>query len=103
MPVFLFALSFVSEIDWVRAAFVFIILHLLMYPSSNGYNSFMDRDETSIGGVKNPMQPTIQLFYVSVLMDAMAIVLSIFISPVFACGAIIYIVCSRMYSYRKIR
>jgi hypothetical protein len=33
---------------------IFIILHLLVYPASNGYNSYMDRDETPIGGLKNP-------------------------------------------------
>ena len=40
----------------------------------------MDKDETPIGGLSNPLQPTRQLFYASVMMDVVAILLSLFIS-----------------------
>lgn len=103
MPVFWFALSFVDDINWGRAALVFILLHVLLYPSSNGYNSYMDRDETSIGGVENPMQPTRQLYFVTVLMDVAASALAFLISTTFAALFIFYIICSRLYSYRPIR
>jgi len=103
MPVYWFALSQLSDKNWIRAALVFIILHLLVYPASNGYNSYMDRDETSIGGLKNPSQPTKQLFYVTVMMDAFALLLSSFISIYFLFGISLYILASRAYSYRKIR
>ena len=62
MPVFWFALGQVVDKDWWRALLIFVILHLLVYPASNGYNSYMDRDTTSIGGLQHPMQPTQQLF-----------------------------------------
>ena len=52
MPLYWFALSQVATIQTRDAVFIFIILHLLVYPSSNGYNSYMDRDVGSIGGVK---------------------------------------------------
>ena len=103
MPVFFFALSFVKEIDWYNAVFAFLIIHLLVYPASNGYNSYMDRDEESIGGIKKPMQPTRELFYTTIVMDVLAIALSLFISLMFAAAITIYILCSRMYSYRGIR
>ncbi len=103
MPVYWFALSQVDEIKISSAIFVFIILHLLVYPASNGYNSYMDRDETSIGGLKNPSQPTKQLFYFTVLMDAIAVLLSFFVSVYFAVGIFTYILISRAYSYRGIR
>jgi 1,4-dihydroxy-2-naphthoate octaprenyltransferase len=103
LPVFLFAVSQVPEINWENALFVFFILHLLVYPASNGYNSYMDRDEKPIGGLQNPLQPTRQLFYTTVLMDSIAIVLSFFISQVFALGILLYILASRAYSYRRIR
>ena len=86
LPVFLFALSQVPHINWMNVFLVFTVLHVLVYPSSNGYNSYMDRDETAIGGLSKPLQPTRQLFFVSVMMDLLALVLSIFISPVFALG-----------------
>jgi len=103
MPVYWFALSFVPHINRAHAVLVFIILHVLVYPSSNGYNSYMDRDEGSIGGLEKPMQPTKQLFYITVLMDVLALLLSCFISSFFTIGLLIYIVFSRMYSYRGIR
>src|ERR1043165_292316 len=100
MPVFWFALSFVNEINISHAILLFIILHLLVYPASNGYNSYMDRDTGSIGGVKNPKQPTKQLFYITILLDLLAITCSMFISIYFAIAVIAYIAASRAYSYR---
>lgn len=103
MPVYWFALSFADSIYLPRAILVFIILHLLVYPSSNGYNSYMDRDAGSIGGLKNPLQPTKQLFFVSIIMDVIALGLSLFISTTFAICVLIYIIFSRLYSYRGVR
>jgi 1,4-dihydroxy-2-naphthoate octaprenyltransferase len=103
MPVFWFALSFVPQVNWGRALLVFILLHVLLYPSSNGYNSYMDRDESSIGGIAHPMQPTKQLFYITVIMDVMAGILSFLVSVWFGFAFIFYIICSRLYSYRRVR
>ncbi len=103
MPVYLFALSQVVYIDWYSAIWAFVILHLLVYPASNGYNSYMDKDTSPIGGLANPMQPTKQLFYVTVIMDLAAILLSLLITWIFATGIFFYILASRSYSYRKIR
>ena len=103
MPLFWFSLSFVNHIDWVNAAIIFFLLHVLLYPASNGYNSYMDRDEASIGGIEKPMQPTRQLFLVTIVMDVLAACLSFMISKWFAAAFIFYIICSRLYSYRGIR
>ena len=103
MPVYWFALSQVVHINWVTAVLIFIILHLLVYPASNGYNSYMDRDTSPIGGLKNPMIPTRQLFIVTLIMDILAVSLSFFISPFFVLGIFFYILASRAYSYRRIR
>jgi 1,4-dihydroxy-2-naphthoate octaprenyltransferase len=103
MPVYLFAISQCEAPDWGMALITFIILHLLVYPASNGYNSYMDRDEGSIGGIKNPLQPTKQLFYLTVIMDCLAVAASLIVSRMFALGIAVYILASRAYSYRKIR
>ncbi|OQP64723.1 prenyltransferase [Niastella vici] len=103
LPVYLFALSQVPTINTAHALVIFFILHVLVYPSSNGYNSYMDRDETPIGGIKAPLPPTRQLFYTSVIMDVVAVLLSLFISYWFAICIIAYIAASRAYSYRGIR
>lgn len=102
-PVYFFALSQVPDIHWPSALLVFFILHGLVYPASNGYNSYMDRDETPVGGLAKPMQPEKELFYVTLVMDAMAIGLGLIISPVFCCCVFAYILASRTYSYRGIR
>ncbi|MEO7264243.1 MAG: UbiA family prenyltransferase [Ferruginibacter sp.] len=103
MPIYWFALSQVIHIDSSRAILVFIILHFMVYPSSNAYNSFMDRDTGSIGGIKNPQAPTRQLFNASLLLDALALICSLFISIYFMLGILAYILASRAYSYRGIR
>ena len=103
MPVYWFALSFTEQIHWGRAALIFVLLHLLLYPSSNGYNSYMDRDEGSIGGIANPMQPTRQLFLATILLDLLAALLSLLISTWFAVAMLGYIIFSRLYSYRRVR
>jgi 1,4-dihydroxy-2-naphthoate octaprenyltransferase len=102
-PLYFFALSQVAEINWFRAALIFIILHLLVYPASNGYNSYMDRDTGSIGGLEHPPLPSNNLYRVTIFLDLTAIVLSFFIGPLFAAMIPVYIAASKAYSYRKIR
>ncbi len=63
----------------------------------------MDRDKTAIGGLEKPMKPTRQLFYTTVFMDIIAIILGLVISVYFSTGILLYILASRAYSYRGIR
>jgi 1,4-dihydroxy-2-naphthoate octaprenyltransferase len=103
MPVYWFALSQVVKPNFARALLIFFIIHILIYPSSNGFNSYMDRDEGSIGGVKNPLPATRQLLWVSLIMDTSALLLGLFISLAFAGATALYILASRCYSARSIR
>lgn len=103
LPIYLFALSQLVHVDISRAVLVFVILHLLVYPSSNGYNSYMDRDETPIGGIENPLQPTKQLYYTTLLMDLVALGSSFWVSTPFFIALLLYILASRAYSFRGIR
>lgn len=103
MPVYWFAVSQVVEVNIANALLIFFILHILVYPASNGYNSYMDKDTSSIGGVENPMQPTKQLFYFTLILDALALILSLFISEYLFAAIGLYIAASRAYSNRTIR
>jgi len=103
MPVFWFALSQAPVIDWTNACLIFIILHLLVYPSSNGYNSYMDKDTGSIGGIEKPLPVHKELFYVSVAMDFIASLLSSLLGWAILVGVGVYIIASRLYSYRGVR
>ena len=102
-PLYFFALSQVPEIDWARAALIFFILHFLIYPASNGYNSYMDRDTGSIGGIEKPPPASTQLFYITIVLDIMGIMLGFLISPLFGLLMPLYIGASKAYSYRRIR
>ena len=102
-PIYLFALAQVPRINWIHAILVFIILHFLVYPASNGYNSYMDRDTESIGGIEKPPPPSPQLFRVTVVLDICGVLLSLVIGPVFTLVMLFYIGASKAYSYRGIR
>jgi 4-hydroxybenzoate polyprenyltransferase len=103
MPVYWFALSVASGYGTLQAVIVFVILHLLVYPASNGYNSYHDRDEGSIGGLKRPPRVTQELYHLVLLFDAVAVLLSFFLSPLFALLVAIYLLVSKAYSYKGIR
>jgi len=103
LPVFMFALSQAETIIWFDAVLAFIILHLLVFPSSNGYNSYQDKDETSIGGLKDPPSVTRNLYYTTIAFDLLAVLLGFLISPVFSGLVFVFIIMSRAYSYRGLR
>ena len=103
MPVYFLALSQVQEINYGKAVLVFVILHLVMYPASNGYNSYMDRDEGSIGMIEKPPAATKELFYLTLWLDITAVILSFWVNIIFALCIIANIFASRAYSYRGIR
>jgi 1,4-dihydroxy-2-naphthoate octaprenyltransferase len=102
-PLYFFALSQVPDIKWEKAILIFIILHFLIYPASNGYNSFMDRDTESIGGLEKPPPPSRELYHLTIVLDLLAIGLSFLVSPFFAAMIPLYIGASKAYSYRRIR
>jgi 1,4-dihydroxy-2-naphthoate octaprenyltransferase len=104
LPVYLFSLSFAPNLNQSRLVWVAIIIHLLLYPASNGYNSFFDRDEKSIGGLKNPPQVNKSLYIIALLFDVAAIMLAYLkINTVFAVMVCVYGLASKAYSHPAIR
>jgi 1,4-dihydroxy-2-naphthoate octaprenyltransferase len=102
-PIYLFALAQVPNINWTNAILIFVILHFLIYPASNGYNSYMDRDTESIGGLEKPPPPSRELYWVAIVLDGVGILLSLLIGPLFTVVMLFYIGASKAYSYRGIR
>jgi 1,4-dihydroxy-2-naphthoate octaprenyltransferase len=103
LPVFLFAVSVSPNLDPVRLLIVFLTLHLFLYPASNSFNSYFDKDEKSIGGLKNPPKVSKELYYVSLLFDLIAIILAWQINITFAFMVLIYGLVSKAYSHPMIR
>ncbi|UOQ72190.1 UbiA family prenyltransferase [Hymenobacter cellulosilyticus] len=104
MPVYWFGLSALPRaVDGTRALGVFVVLHLLAYPASNGYNSYYDRDEGSIGGLKQPPKVSEELIHLVWLFDALAVLGGWLLSPLFAALVAVYLLVSKAYSYEGVR
>lgn len=103
LPIFLLALSQAPEVTPEKAVGVALILHGLVYPASNGYNSWVDRDTSPIGGLRAPPPPPLLLLWLTALLDLAALGLAWLIQPAFALGVLIYILASRAYSWQGLR
>lgn len=104
LPVFLFSLAISPNVSEKPLLWTFIIIHILLYPASNGYNSYFDKDEKSIGGLKNPPPVNKGLYYLALLFDTVAIILGYFeINLTFALMLLIYGLVSKAYSHPGIR
>ncbi|WP_234735730.1 UbiA family prenyltransferase [Tellurirhabdus bombi] len=103
LPVFTFALSQSPRPDWVRAGLVLVIIHLLLYPASNAYNSYFDKDEGSIGILEAPPAVDKALFNVAWVLDVVALVLGIWVGWWFVAYLLIYGFISKAYSHPAIR
>ncbi|MDZ7935973.1 MAG: UbiA family prenyltransferase [Emticicia sp.] len=104
MPVYWFAISQTPNLDKPKAFWIFIILHIFIYPASNAYNSYFDKDEGSIGGLEKPPAVDKKLFWVSWIIDASAVIISLVVLDwVFALMIFVYGLVSKAYSDNAIR
>ncbi|MEJ0054271.1 MAG: UbiA family prenyltransferase [Bacteroidota bacterium] len=107
LPVFLFAMAVSPNVIYLgepRLVWVFVILHFFLYPASNGYNSYFDKDEKSIGGLKNPPPVQKGLYWMSLLLDVLAVLLGfIKLSLLFAVMLLVYGLASKAYSHPAVR
>ncbi len=103
LPVFLFALSQLPAPDAGRTIAVFLILHFLLYPASNAYNSYFDKDEGPIGLLEAPPPVDRTLYWTALGLDALGLVLGIFLGWPFVGYLLIYGLISKAYSHDRIR
>lgn len=103
LPVFCFAFSQTESIYIKNSFLIFIILHFFIYPASNCYNSFMDKDTKSIGALENPPPVTIKLYLASIILDVTGLILSLFIGLELFLMLTLYILVSKAYSWHGIR
>lgn len=103
LPVYLFALAISPNPEPGRLVLVFFALHLFLYPASNAYNSYFDKDEKSIGGVKNPPPVSKQLYRTALALDLIAIIIGAIINLNFALMLLIYGLVSKAYSHPSVR
>jgi 4-hydroxybenzoate polyprenyltransferase len=104
LPVFLFALVTAPYLIYENNTWLlFFILHIFVYPSSNGFNSLQDNDEGSIGMLEKPMPVPDSMRWITIVLDTTAIILSLLINWQVCIMLITYILASRLYSWRKVR
>lgn len=103
LPVYVFALSQSPQINTYNAVLVFIIWHFLIYPASNGFNSYFDKDEGSIALLENPPATDKSLYVFSLTLDLAGILLSLLISIEFALATFFYGLLSKLYSHPAVR
>jgi len=105
MPVFWLSIAVIPKSNWSfsSAAFVFILLHFLLYPASNGYNSLIDKDEGPVGGLESPPKPNMQLQLLVIFFDLLSISLAFFHSLIFGYFVAVYWIVSKAYSNPGIR
>ncbi len=105
LPVFLFALSQVSVAahpgGFGRAWWAFVLIHFLLYPASNAFNSYYDKDEGSIGLLENPPPVSKGLLYTAWGLDLLALVLAFWVGlgAYFFLYLIVYGTISKIYSH----
>jgi 4-hydroxybenzoate polyprenyltransferase len=103
LPIYLFALAISNNPSLVNIILVFLIMHIFLYPASNAYNSYFDKDEGSIGALKNPPRVSRELYFTALTFDLIAILLGFLISWQFVVMIFIYGLVSKAYSHPMIR
>lgn len=105
MPIFFWGLSISPNLNEAALAGLFIILHFFIYPASNAFNSYYDKDEGSIGGLKNPPKVDKHVFYIAQIFDVIGLLASflLFSSLQLTIMILVYVLVSRAYSHPSIR
>ncbi len=103
MPVYLFALSVADKVFSIPAFLIFVALHLFLYPASNAYNSYFDKDTESIGGLEKPPPVSRQLLHTANALDGMALLTGLLVSLECSLMLLLYSLVSRAYSHPAIR
>ena len=105
MPIFWLSVAVLplNEWNWTELVSVFIILHFFLYPASNGYNSMVDKDEDSVGGIRNPPQVTVHLGVLVAVFDLISITSAFLVNVYFGFCVAVYWLVSKAYSSPQIR
>jgi len=103
LPIFLFGLQSSPGYEPIRAWAAFFIVHFLLYPASQAFNTWYDRDEGPIGGLALPPPVHTSLIWTAWALDAAALVAAWFLGPVFFAGLVLYTLGSKLYSWKVTR
>ena len=104
LPVCLFALTLQPGVtNWWRVLWVLFIIHVLVYPAANTFNSYYDKDEGSVNGLESPPPVDRSLFWVSMGLEGVSLVAAAFINSQFVVFILLYGAFMKCYSHPAIR
>jgi len=103
LPPFVMALVGLEHLRLQTLLGMFFILHFLTYAASNGYNSYFDQDQGSIGGLKHPPPVGLEVLLLALVFDLTGLVLATQISWLFVASVALYSLVSLAYSHPRIR
>lgn len=104
LPVCLFALTLPpGTSDWWKAIWVLLIIHVLVYPAANTFNSYYDKDEGSVNGLESPPPVDKTLFWVSMGLEVLALLAGALINIQFVVFILVYGAFMKAYSHTAIR
>jgi len=103
LPIFLFGLQSSPGYDPVRAWAAFFLIHFLLYPASQAFNTWYDRDEGPIGGIAAPPPVHPSLVWTAWVLDGATLVSSWFLGPTFFVCMVVYTLGSKLYSWKVTR
>ncbi|MCC5916313.1 MAG: UbiA prenyltransferase family protein [Cryomorphaceae bacterium] len=102
-PIFFMALCFSEVKSYRDVLLLFILLHLIVYPSRNGFNSIQDRIGGSLTGLKTPPPAPGFLRILTLILDATAIYIAFTMSKSTFILVTFYVIAFRAYSFRYIQ
>ncbi|MEK7432310.1 MAG: UbiA family prenyltransferase [Cyanobacteriota bacterium] len=98
-PIFLWGVTLSQEKNMLNLLISFVLFHVFLYGGSNAYNSYYDKDEGPIGGLKNPPKITESLLYFSLGIKILGLIISYFINIYFFTIYLFCFILSIMYSH----
>ena len=104
LAIVFYAFSITPLVSYVDFGILLLVLGVGIFPSSQGYNSYFDRDEGSVGGLEAPPKVTQDLYWVSILFESVGLFVSLFCfgKEVFLL-LFVYGIFSKLYSHPSTR
>ncbi len=102
LPIFLFAVSQAHDINWIRTAFFFVVMFVMVHPSIQMQVNYANMQLSKCDIAKTEQAK--KLFKTSTAMDGLAVILSaIILSLEVGVGVLTYLLLSKLHNSNPIR
>lgn len=72
---FLLPLLLIEEVIWSEYIYQFLVVYICLFGGATAYNSYWDKDEGAIGGLRNPPKMTKWMWIASLLLQLVGFIL----------------------------